>query len=265
MAHVDCSFYSPSLQKNAHMIVFLPSVTADDYLEDREIHYNDAETRYPVLFLLHGSYGDCMDWCLRTGIERYAQDKGIAVVMPSGENSSYVNMHQGEAYLRYIGEELPNFVRTMFPISDRREDTYIAGLSMGGYGTYRVALEYPETFGYAASLSGALDMQALQNSDAPHIKKMDPSYRMAVFKDPQKISGTDNDLVTKLATLLSTGATPPELYMICGTEDFILPTNEAFYEHAVKLGVQPTYIKCPGAHTWDFWDTHIKDVLNWLP
>ena len=164
MAHIDCSFYSPSLEKNIHAIVFLPSVSADDYLEGRETHYYDEETRFATLYLLHGSYGDCLDWSLRTGIERYAQDKGIAVVMPSGENSSYINMAHGEKYLDFIGKELPEFMTKMFPLSKKKEDTYIAGLSMGGYGAYRVGLEFPETFGYIASLSGALDMSELQNS-----------------------------------------------------------------------------------------------------
>ena len=76
MAHIDCSFYSPSLKKNAHMIVFLPSVSADDYLEDRPVHYYEPATRFPTLYLLHGSYGDCMDWCLRTASNDTPRKKG---------------------------------------------------------------------------------------------------------------------------------------------------------------------------------------------
>ncbi len=110
MAHIDCSFFSTSLKKNAHVIVFIPTVSADDYLEERAVDYYKEEKRFPVLYLLHGSYGDCMDWSRFTGIERYAQEKGIAVIMPSGENSSYVNMESGEAYLTYITRELPEFL-----------------------------------------------------------------------------------------------------------------------------------------------------------
>ena len=265
MAHIDCSFYSPSLKKNAHVIVFLPSMSADDFLEDRETHYEDPGKTWPTLYLLHGSYGDCMDWSLRTGIERYAQDKGLAVVMPSAENSSYVNMHQGEAYLDYIGKELPQFLRKLFPLSRRREETYIAGLSMGGYGAFRIALEFPETFGCAASLSGGLDMAALQTSAEAHAQKMPASYKAAVFADHTKIAGTRDDLPTLLKAQLDAGKQLPRLYMTCGTEDFIFPTNETFYEAAKSLGVEPTYGKHPGIHDWNFWDTHIQDVLEWLP
>lgn len=264
MAHIDCSFYSPSLKKNAHLIVFLPSVSADDYLEDRPVRYYDPETRFPTLYLLHGSYGDCMDWCLRTGIERYAQEKGVAVVMPSGENSSYVNMAHGEAYLEYIGRELPEFTRKIFPLSRKREETWLAGLSMGGYGAFRVGLEFPETFGRLAALSGALDMQALQNSGEAHATRMPASYKNAVFADFHKVTGTRDDLAVLLAEQLAAGRPVPPLYMTCGTEDFILPTNEAFYSKAVELGVSPVFEKHPGVHNWDYWDGHIKDVLNWL-
>ncbi|MDD6661624.1 MAG: alpha/beta hydrolase family protein [Lachnospiraceae bacterium] len=265
MAHIDCSFYSPSLKKNAHVIVFLPSMSADDYLENREVHYYDKDKKYPVLYLLHGSYGDCLDWSLRTGIERYAQDKQIAVVMPSGENSSYVNMAHGEAYQTYIGKELPEFMVKMFPVSEAREDTYIAGLSMGGYGAYRIGLEYPETFGYIAALSGAMDMPGLLCSNVAHAQKMPANYKAAVYRDHHNMAGTRDDLPTLLKEQLEAGVTLPKLYMTCGTEDFIYPSNEAFYGKACELGVQVTYEKFPGVHGWDYWDAHIKDVLKWLP
>lgn len=265
MAHIDCSFYSPSLKKNAHVIVFIPSMSADDFLEDREVHYYEEGKKYPVLYLLHGSYGDCLDWCLRTGIERYAQDKGIAVVMPSGENSSYVNMAHGEAYMTYIGKELPEFMKKIFPISCKREETYIAGLSMGGYGAYRIGLEYPETFGYIASLSGGLDMPALQESDEAHAKKMPANYKAAVFSDFRNIRGTRDDLPVLLKDQIKSGVKIPKLYMNCGTEDFIYPANESFYQAASELGAEITYERFSGIHDWNFWDTHIKDVLNWLP
>lgn len=131
MAHLDCSFYSPSLRKNAKLTVFLPTMSADDYLyNDGHPRYFAPGARYQTLYLLHGSYGDCMDWCLLANAERYAQDHCLAVVMPSGENSNYVDMAHGEEYLTYITKELPAFLTTLFPLSTKREDTFIAGLSM---------------------------------------------------------------------------------------------------------------------------------------
>ena len=265
MAHLDCSFYSQSLRKNAHVIVFFPSMSADDFLEEREVHYYDEGKKWPSLYLLHGSYGDCLDWSLRTGIERYAQDKGIVVIMPSSENSAYLNMYCGEDYLTYIGKELPEFMGKMFPLSDRKEDTSIAGLSMGGYGAFRVGLEFPETFGNIASLSGAMDMSALQNSEEAHAKKMPANYKAAVFADTKKIEGSDDDIPVLLKKVMGSGVEMPRLYMTCGTEDFIYPSNESFYQNACELGADITYERYPGVHNWDFWDEHIKDVLNWIP
>ena len=267
MAHIDCSFYSPTLQKNAHVVVFVPSLSADDYLEDRETEYCKPGKRWPTLFLLHGSYGDCMDWSLRTGVERYAQEKGVAVVMPSAENSNYVKMAHGENYLDYIGKELPAFLRKIFPLSERRSETYIAGLSMGGYGAFRIALEFPETFGYAASLSGALDMVKLQatgNREA-HMRKMPAAYRRAVFDPSVPLEGTRDDLLFLLGRHAEANTALPSLYMSCGTEDFILPANESFYEMAKALRVSVLYERYPGVHNWDYWDMHIRDVLRWLP
>lgn len=260
MAHIDCSFYSNSLKKNAHVIVFVPTVSADDYLEERKVDYYSAEKKFPVLYLLHGSYGDCMDWPRLTGIERYAQEKGIAVVMPSAENSSYVNMEAGEAYLTYISEELPEFMCKMFPFSRKREDTYIAGLSMGGYGTYRCALEHPEKYGCAASLSGGLDQEVMKSVKLPHKGKMSASYVKAVNLE----SDSDNQLGNLLEKRISEKADLPKLYMVSGTEDPITPSGDAFYEKAKELGVEITYEKHPGIHDWNFWDTYIKDVLEWI-
>ncbi|MDD2958642.1 MAG: alpha/beta hydrolase family protein [Lachnospiraceae bacterium] len=265
MAHIDCNFYSDSLQKNAHVIVFIPSMSADDFLEDRQVSYYEEGKKYPVLYLLHGSYGDCMDWSLRSSIERYAQDKEIAVVMPSAENSAYINMVWGENYLTYIGKELPDFLRKIFPLSSVRDENYIAGLSMGGYGAFRVALEYPETFGYIASLSGGLDMPALQNGTEAHSKKMPLNYKEAVFDGGDKIAGSRNDLPVLLKEKKSAEICLPKMYMNCGTEDFIYPANEAFYKAACQMGVEITYERFQGVHCWDYWDAHIKDVLNWLP
>lgn len=265
MAHIQCGFYSPSLEKNANITVFIPTLNADDYLIGTDVHYGMEGGKYQTLYLLHGSYGGCTDWSLLANVERYAQARALAVVMPSGENSSYINMDKGEAYLTYISEELPDFLTKIFPLSRAREDTFIAGLSMGGYGAFRCALEKPHRYGYAAALSGGLDMQALQASSEEHMQKMPVNYGTAVFADRYHIEGTDDDLSALLAKRVREKAVLPELYMTCGTEDFIRPTNEKFYTDAEKLGVSVTYERAPGVHDWDFWDRHIREVIHRLP
>ncbi len=266
MAHFDMSFYSPSLRKNAKLTVFLPTVSADDYLNDAPVRYYDADTCYQTLYLLHGSYGDCMDWALFTGLERYAQDHCLAVVMPSAENSSYVDMVKGEDYLTYITRELPEFLCTMFPLSRRREDTFIAGLSMGGYGTYRCALERPDQYAAAASLSGGLEKIDHSTSNEAHSVKMPKRYRKAVFGESgQAVAGSDNDLRVLLKKRVDEGAKLPQLFHTIGEDDFLREGGEAFLSYAESLGVHIDYRLHPGVHNWDFWDAYIKEVLDWLP
>lgn len=266
MAHFDCSYYSDCLKKNAHFIAFVPSVSPDDLLEDRTEKWKDIDQKFPTLYLLHGSYGGASDWDLRTSIERYAQDRGVAVIMPSGENSDYVTMKAGEDYLTYVGRELVEFTRKIFPLSRERKKTFIAGLSMGGYGSFRVGLEYPETFGKIASLSGALDM-VLPNTGTKeaHFQKMPKNYMRAIFgNDNVSFKGTRDDLLTLIETLHEEKADLPELYMSVGNEDFIKPANDSFYQKTVGLGISVKYEHFEGTHSWEYWDSHILEAMNWL-
>ena len=264
MAHIQLNYYSPALKKNANVIVFLPSQDADDYLFGTGNAKYDPAKKFQTLYLLHGSYGDYLDWSRISNVERYAQAHCLAVVMPSAENSSYMKLANGEDYTAFIGKELPAFLQTMFPLSSRREDNFIAGLSMGGYGCWRIGLAYPASFGAIASLSGGMDMQMLRESGGPHLEKMDKHYQAGVWGGRATIRGSRDDIVVMLKDAVEAGVDLPKLYMNCGTEDFIFPSNEAFYEQAKDLA-DIQYEKFPGVHDWNFWDSHIQDVMNWLP
>ena len=144
MASITLSFHSEALERTVPLRALVP-------LEDA------PRVPMPALYLLHGLYGSEQDWFQYTRVMLWARAKGLAVFCPAGENGFYVNQADtGEAYMRYVGEELPAFTRRLFPLSSRREDTFIAGLSMGGYGALNAGLTYPETFGKVAALSAAL-------------------------------------------------------------------------------------------------------------
>lgn len=256
MAHIQLNFYSNSLQKNTNVMIFIPTIGPDDYLFGSEEKYNLKGKKYQVLYLLHGSYDDYTSWTRNSKIECYAQEKCLAVVMPSVENSAYLDMKKGEKYQTYIAEELPHFLSVLFPISTHRKDTFIAGLSMGGGGAFRFALTFPERYCAAASLSGGLHMGILEN--CTHLEKMPQNYKRAIYGDEETMEVID--LLEKVDVSLL-----PDLYMICGTEDFILPANESFYKKAIEKNIEITYEKTPGVHNWEFWDTHIQDALNWMP
>lgn len=256
MAHIQLNFFSDSLQKSTNVLVFIPTTAPDDYLFDQENRFLLQDKKYQALYLLHGSYDDYGSWVRNSRIENYAQEKCLAVIMPAAENSAYLDMAYGEKYQTYIAKELPQLLSILFPISTRKEDTFIAGLSMGGGGAFRFALTFPEKYGAAASLSGGLNLSAV--TSCAHMMKMPRNYLCAVHGDAEAKEVID------LLEDIDTDKIPP-LYMICGTNDFILPANDTFYDKAMDIGLSVTYEKHPGGHTWEFWDRYIQDVLDWLP
>ena len=217
--------------------------------------------KYPTLYLLHGMSDDHTTWQRRTSIERYAAEKGIAVVMPTVHRSYYTDMANGYRYWTFVSEEVPARARDLFPLSDKREDNFVAGLSMGGYGAFKLALRHPDRFAAAASLSGALDTVGLAHlKDDAWITEMH-----TIFGDLDTIPGSDNDLF-HLATQVTQSDQPkPRLFQWCGTEDFLYPSNIKFRDHLQKLPFDYTYTDSPGDHTWGYWDAQIQNVLDWLP
>ncbi len=262
MAYIKTHFFSTALCFGTDIEVFIPTPDADELLLGKSRDYFTPGVKYQVLYLLHGAYGDYSDWPHLTSIERYAQDHKLAVVMPSASNSFYQNMHYGSDYLRYITEELPVFCEHTFPISDKREDTFVAGLSMGGYGALKAALTRPEKYSCAASLSGAIDLEAVIGglSSLPS----SPFVYENLFGN-KEITGSDADLFELIRRLKSEGCELPKIYQTVGTEDFIYQANLSAKEKLEKLGVDLTYEEYPGIHNWVFWDAHIQDVMNWLP
>ncbi|MBQ6395651.1 MAG: hypothetical protein IJH87_04850, partial [Atopobiaceae bacterium] len=153
MAFIEMTYYSTALQRTVPVRVASPG---DKYID--RTYYNEPGKKFKMLLLLHGIFGSFVDWTNATRIQKWAETNNFLVVMPSGENSFYVDWGTlGNDFGKMIGEELPQVMRTIFPVSDKREDMYIAGLSMGGFGALRNGLTYPDTFSHVISYSGALD------------------------------------------------------------------------------------------------------------
>jgi len=210
----------------------------------------------PVLYLLHGLSDDCTIWERRTSIERYATEKGIAVVMPEVRRSFYADEALGEKYWTYVAEELPQLLARTFRISTARRDTFVAGLSMGGFGAFKLALNHPERFAAAASLSGAVDLLSMDLSLG------DPTLEKRIWGEAD-LRGTADDLLGLLRTQDPTAL--PSLFLDCGTEDQLIEQNRRFIAAADERGVDLVSRLRPGDHDWGFWDEGIQDVLDWLP
>ena len=221
------------------------------------------ERKLPVLWLLHGMSDDHTIWLRRTSIERYVEGRNLAVVMPAVDRSYYTDMAHGNRYWTYISEELPGLMRAWFPLSPRREDNFVAGLSMGGYGAFKLALTHPARFAAAASLSGAL----VRFSGSPPADA--PADRLAeltnIFGDLKEFAGGPNDVYALAAKVARQRMVQPALYACCGTEDFLIEDNRRFRAHAEQVHLPLIYEEAPGEHEWGFWDHSIQRVLDWLP
>lgn len=218
---------------------------------------------YRTLYLLHGHSDDHTAWQRWTSIERYVEGLNLAVVMPAVNLSFYTDMVYGGKYWQFISEEVPAIVRDIFPLSSTREDNFVAGLSMGGYGAFKLALTYPERYAAAASLSGALDIrEVVKGHDDPNDEAWHAQMRN-VFGDLRKVPGSNHDLFT-LAEQVAKGPVKPRLYQCCGTEDFLYADNLRFRDGVRKLPLDLTYEEGPGEHVWAYWDKMIQNVLAWM-
>lgn len=258
MALMHINFFSNVLGMSMNMDVILPQETRG------QIGMEEGATgRLKTLYLLHGMSDDHTIWQRRTSIERYVAGMNVAVVMPSTHLGWYTDMKHGLKYWTFISQELPEICRGFFPqLSQRREDTYAAGLSMGGYGALKCGLLAPDTFGACASLSGAADMASLADAPAGHGVQEEPVFINA-FGPLRGIRGTENDLL-HLASQLKDKAKRPRLYMWCGTEDFLIQGNRTLRDHLMALDYDLVYEESPGDHQWSYWDEKIQDVLRWL-
>lgn len=267
VALFQCKLFSQSLYHSVDVTVVLPLPDGEDMLEGRTLRWpQKGREVFQVLYLLHGFGGDESDWLRYTNVERYALEKGVALVMPAACNSMYSDDWAGAMrYFSFYTQELPQQMERIFPLAAARENRFIAGFSMGGYGALKAALTFPERYAAAASLSGGLDPKG-GNGNAAAFSGPAPRWRQSVFgRDMAAWKPERDDLTELLRYAVSSGAQLPQLYQCCGTGDFLYPTNCAFQKLAASLGANIYWDAKPGTHNFQFWDQAIQNVLAWLP
>ncbi len=256
MALIQVNYVSNALQRTVPLQVILP---VDKLTPDGKL---PKEKKFKTLYLLHGFLGNYTDWVSGTRIQRWAEERDLCVVMPSGDNAFYVDRPEtSNNYGVFVGEELVEITRRMFPLSRKREDTFIGGLSMGGFGAMRNGLKYHKTFGAVISFSGVLELFE-EWKKAP--ADADCSFQEGLFGSYESAVNTDKNPIW-LARKLAGKKQLPKIYIACGTEDFLLSHSRNFRDLLIRKGFDVTYEEGPGGHEWDFWDTYIKKVIDWLP
>lgn len=243
MALITCRFYSDVLGTTTALNVILPK---------------EEKKKYPVLFLLHGMGGDHTVWIRKTSVERYADEAGLAVVMPDAGSSFYTDMVHGGAYWTFVSEEVPRLARRFFPLSGRPEETFAAGMSMGGYGALKLALRFPERFSAAASISGVTDA-----AEFGHGNGRQELFRN-IFGGAGAIPGTPDDLFFLAGRLAASGRKKPRIYLCCGTKDGLYDMNVRFRDHLRRLSYSVTCAKGKAGHEWGYWDEAIRDAIRFF-
>ena len=217
----------------------------------------------PVLYLLHDNGDNHTKWLRYTSVERYANQAGIAVVMPAVNQGLYADMAEGYNFFSFLTEELPRIIQRDFPkISACPEDTFAAGAGIGGFGALKWAFTKPGKIAAAASLSSYLEpqvMMALAESDPVLYKKMERAW------GPEDlVSQTENDLASLIAAAKAEGPLP-KIWLGCTKSDPALFCNESFAkQYGETLDVTCCFEDGPEDH-WSFWDRQIEKVISWLP
>ncbi|MDD2956084.1 MAG: alpha/beta hydrolase-fold protein [Oscillospiraceae bacterium] len=262
MALLNLNFESEYLAGNTEVTVILPDKTGNKSPAD----FYGSGKKYPVLWLLHGTWGDHSDWLRRTRIELYAYERDVIVVMPSALNSNYANwpaFSLGYRMYDYLFEELMPLVHNWLPASDRREDNYVAGLSMGGMGACVYAFGRPEKFSGAAVLSYApVNFDTLGETMPDLMERMSGSF--ANYGGREGFMDSVENTWARAAEKAKTGELPP-LYVACGEEDKLFPLYLEFKAYAEKIGLAATFESAPGyRHEWRFWDQYIEKAMDFF-
>jgi len=260
MAFLQCEFHSDVLGRACSMNVLVPQKAATQI--GMESAGASGRVEYPVLYLLHGLSDNHTIWMRRTSIERYTAAYGVIVVMPNGDRSFYSDMKDGYRYWTMFSEELPQVVCNLFPASSKREDTFAAGLSMGGYGALKLALRCPERFAAAVALSPVADpCYWFKNPDLAGMRE----ELKHIFGSPEEIVANGNDLFALSEKLMKSKSPKPRLLHICGDQDWMISENHHLRDHMDTIGYPGyTYQEAPGTHSWEFWDFHIQEGLRFL-
>lgn len=243
MAYLHCEIASKALEMATAFTAILP--------EEGDL------SSCPVVYLLHGLSDNCTAWSRYTSVEQYARELGAAIIMPEVQRSFYTDMTYGLRYFTYILEELPALCHRMFGLSREREQNYIMGLSMGGYGAMKCALTAPDRFAGCASFSAVTELEnRVRESTGNHRKEL-----RAVFGTKLEVPAD-----AQLGKLLTKAAPEdlPRFFITCGEQDSLYPENCRHAAALEKKGCDLTFRHWPGDHEWRLWDQSVKMALEYF-
>jgi len=257
MALIRGEFYSEALGMNTDYMAILP---------DKEvIQAAPAGKRYPTLYLLHGGIHDYTSIVRDTELVSFAREQfpELAVIMPNGDFSFYTD-YKGDCpyafqYRTFIWDELVEITRTLFPLSDQREDTAIYGWSMGGFGAMTAGLNHPEVYGSVGAQCGMVDIVwAVETRDFLRVK------HGRMFGEPPVVKDGDYDFYYKLRQLSESEGPRPRIFHCWTEQDYLIDINERLHAYCKGLNLDYTSLMVPGVHGWGEHGEGLRSFIGWL-
>jgi S-formylglutathione hydrolase FrmB len=250
MAMIQASFFSECLKRKVHFNAILP---VDPMFP--EMYRPPLKTAY----LLHGYTGSCDDWFTRHSLGNLSLRNNLAIILPNAENHFYVDdMQREDMYGEFIGKELVEFTRKVFPLSEKRDDTIIGGISMGGYGSLRNGMKYNDVFGHVVAIAPAIILNEVTGPDFnPSIPGVALGYYESVFGDLKTANERDVSVFWLSKKMKDEGAEFPDIYFACGANDRLVYENRRFHAHLTELGIPHVYEEAPGTHDELFFDPYL--------
>lgn len=253
MVHAQFRFPSTVLGRMTGFHAILPKPQSLFVREDRA----EAPREKKCLWFLHG-VGDCgEDMLLHSHIGDLADEFDLTVILPDVENSFCLDSDPYMPYESYLMKELIPWTMELLPVSKAREDHFLGGISMGGYGAVRLGLLHPELFSKVFGLSAALDLGfALRYSRVCQIY-LPP----ALTGKPDYAAHPDWDVQGLLER--ADPAVSPDFLLNCGERDAFFKANALFADRAKELGFRAVLAGSPGDHDWDYWRSALRPAVEW--
>jgi S-formylglutathione hydrolase FrmB len=251
---------------STNVTIILPSFDQNYDLGKPIDEIYSQNNKFPVLWLLHGGSGDDADYLNWTNVARYAVEYNCAVVCPCDYNAAYSDYPRGAKYYSYITDELRAFCLARFPFSDKREDNFIGGLSMGSGGAMKIAMDRCEQYSVGLIMSGGIPPKNRTPSGHANFREKVIAAGWPMPKQPRDVVRPNTEeMVRKNVT---DGRPLPKMIFACGEEDNIAYVSSVYGSQLMaELGYDVTSFTLPGyRHEWDFWEICMRKAFSeWLP
>ncbi len=260
MAIGEMEFYSKLLRRDVDFRFILPG----DRAENMDLAYYNRPAK--TLYLLHGYTKNSIEWMTCSNIATLAMRYNLTVIMPNGENAFYLDgLPSGRSYNTFVGEELVAYTRKLFGLSDKREDTFVAGESMGGFGAVMVGLSHSDTFSKIAAFSPAMiHHQVAEIKEDFDDFVGDYASFVLNFGAPEKLLQSKNNPEKLLLDLKREKREIPELFLCCGEEDDLLGVNRDFDAFLTAHELPHQYYEGHGKHDYDYWNQYVPQAVKWM-